>query len=292
MSMPPPYGSAPAGPPPVCPRHPDLVSYVSCQRCGRPACPACQRPAAVGVQCVDCVAQAHRGTRQAVTVSGAAWRSHAPVATYVVIALCLFGYALQRLIPGFSESFLAWNVLTREQPWRLLTAGFLHDTSTVLPMHLALNMLSFWFLGRALEPVLGHWRLASVFLVGVVGGSAAQVILTSPFSSGWGASGGVFALGGALLVQLRHDRAQLTSLAVVLGINLVYGFTLGSGISWQAHVGGLVTGVILGFLYAAGARLSSRATLHVVGTLVLAALLVATGMALDDIDVPVRFGLG
>ena len=50
-----------AAAPPVCPRHPDRISYVSCQRCGRPVCPECQRPAPVGIQCVDCVKQeAHR----------------------------------------------------------------------------------------------------------------------------------------------------------------------------------------------------------------------------------------
>ena len=44
-----------ASAPPVCPRHPDRISYVMCQRCGRPVCPECQRPAPVGIQCVDCV---------------------------------------------------------------------------------------------------------------------------------------------------------------------------------------------------------------------------------------------
>ena len=48
---------------PVCPRHPDRVSYVRCQRCGRPICPECQRPAAVGVQCVDCVREAPKSVR-------------------------------------------------------------------------------------------------------------------------------------------------------------------------------------------------------------------------------------
>ncbi len=55
---------------PVCPRHPDRVSYVRCQRCGRPVCPECQRPAAVGVQCVDCVKQQAKTVRSTRTVFG------------------------------------------------------------------------------------------------------------------------------------------------------------------------------------------------------------------------------
>ena len=55
---------------PVCPRHPDRESYVRCQRCERPVCPECQRPAAVGVQCVDCVAEGAKTVRPARTVFG------------------------------------------------------------------------------------------------------------------------------------------------------------------------------------------------------------------------------
>jgi len=46
------------------------VAYVRCQRCHRPTCPSCQRPAAVGIQCVDCVAQGQREVRQGKTVFG------------------------------------------------------------------------------------------------------------------------------------------------------------------------------------------------------------------------------
>ena len=65
---------------PVCPRHPDRVSYVRCQRCGRPTCPECQRPAAVGVQCVDCVrerasAPCARPARRSAARSATAGRS-------------------------------------------------------------------------------------------------------------------------------------------------------------------------------------------------------------------------
>ena len=59
MSTPPTsYGEELPATGPTCPRHPDRVSYVSCQRCGRPTCPECQVPAAVGVHCVDCARQA------------------------------------------------------------------------------------------------------------------------------------------------------------------------------------------------------------------------------------------
>ena len=57
---------------PVCPRHPERESHVRCQRCGRPVCPECQRPAAVGVQCVDCVQQSARESRSVRTIFGGA----------------------------------------------------------------------------------------------------------------------------------------------------------------------------------------------------------------------------
>lgn len=265
---------------PHCPRHPDRVSYVRCQRCGRPACPECQRPAAVGVHCVDCVREAQAGVRQVRTASGVVVRARKPVVTYAIMALCVVGYLMQLFVPGFSQAFVEWNLAVGHEPWRMLTAGFLHDTSNPLPVHLALNMLSLWFLGRALEPVLGHWRFAAVFCLGVIGGSVAQVLLSDPTTSGWGASGGIFAIGAALLVELRHDRQSLISMAVVLGINLVYGFTIGANISWQAHVGGLVTGLILGGIYASGTKVKNREAYHVACTVLVGILLVWLGMYL------------
>src|SRR5216684_4874247 len=64
---------------PTCFRHPGRETYVSCVRCGRPACPDCLRQAAVGQQCVECVRDASQGTRQARTAFGGR-----PVATAVV----------------------------------------------------------------------------------------------------------------------------------------------------------------------------------------------------------------
>src|SRR5690606_40154173 len=86
---------------PVCPRHPDRVSYVRCKRCDRPACPDCQRPTDVGVLCVDCereLARAQASTRPR-TAMGGRMRTGAPVVTYTLIALCVLAYLGQMLAP-------------------------------------------------------------------------------------------------------------------------------------------------------------------------------------------------
>lgn len=259
--------------PPVCPRHPDRVSYVSCQRCGRPVCPECQRQAPVGVQCVDCVTQQRQAARTVRQV-----HPGRPTATYGLIAVCVAVFLVQLAVPRFTVWFLDFTPYLPEQPYRMLTAGFLHDSSRLVSMHLILNMASLYFLGRVLEPAIGHARFLGVFLIGVIGGSVAVGFLGSPQDTVLGASGGIFALGGALLVLLRRDRQNLIAMAVILGINLTYGFIV-SGVSWQAHVGGIVTGVLLGLLYSAGARVQRHTgAVQLVGSLVLAAALVVAGI--------------
>ena len=85
---------------PVCPRHPDRESYVRCQRCGRPTCPECQRPAAVGVQCVDCVREGAKSVRQGRTVFGGAATDGRPLVTMTIIGICVAVFLLQMAVPG------------------------------------------------------------------------------------------------------------------------------------------------------------------------------------------------
>lgn len=279
MSDTPQYGAYGQAAAPVCPRHPDRVSYVRCQRCDRPVCGECQRPAAVGVICVDC-ARAARTTRPRVKrASGST-----PVVTYGLIAVCVVVYVGQLAIPGLAQKLFDFTPWVPEQPWRLLTAGFLHSTQGIVSLHLVMNMVSLWFLGRVLEPVLGRWRFASVFLIGVVGGSVAMGFLNW-MTPALGASGGIFALGGALLVVLRKDRQNLVAMGVILGINFVYGL-MRPGVAWEAHLGGLVVGVLLGLVYETGRRRAlvsaqggrTTATVHVVLTVALAMILVGLGI--------------
>jgi membrane associated rhomboid family serine protease len=277
------YG-LPAGQPqqgaPVCPRHTDRVSYVMCQRCGRPACPECHRPAAVGIQCVDCVRDAARKAPQPKTVYGGTVRTGAPLVTWTLIGVCVLFFLLQLAVPGFTDRLLYAPVYTSAyapaEPWRMLSAAFLHSTSFL--MHIAFNMYALWILGQALEPLLGRARFLALYLLSAVGGSVAVLLLANPLGGVVGASGAVFGLFGALFVIQRRRGGDVRQLVVLLAINGVLGFVV-SGISWQAHLGGLLTGAAAAAVLVHVPRRSGRGALHWIALASLAILLAIATVA-------------
>lgn len=279
MSYPQP-GAAPTPPPPVCPRHPDRVSYVRCQRCNRPTCPECQRPAAVGVQCVDCVREAAARTPANRTIFGGVARQGRPVVTLTLIGLCVVSYLLQQVTDTWTRDLLFAPVVGEQEPWRFLTAAFLHAPNQ--PFHLLFNMVALWSVGPFLEQAFGRWRYLVLYLLSALGGSVMFMALAS-FPQGWvtglyGASGAVFGLFGAVLVVLRRVGRSAGAIIGVIAINAVLGFVL-PGVAWQAHLGGLIVGAALGAVFA----YTPRARQHVaaVGASVLTlAVLVAVPVLL------------
>ena len=266
---------------PVCPRHPDRVSYVSCQRCGRPACPECQRPAAVGVQCVDCVREGARAVRMPRTQLGGRVTDGRPVVTISIIGICVAAWVLQLVSPAVTDQFAFAPVVGRAEPWRFLTAAFLHSPSIATIYHIGFNMYALWIVGSYLEPLLGRVRFAVLYLVAAVGGSVGSLMLASPptaldpLGKGWdtavvGASGAVFGLFAALLVLNRHLGRSTAGIWAVIIINAVIGFTV-QGIAWQAHLGGAVTGAACALVLVATAspRLRRYQLPGLVGVLVL-----------------------
>ena len=254
--------SAPPTAEPVCPRHPDLVSYVRCQRCERPVCPACQRTAAVGVQCVDCVREQAAHFPTARTTFGGRVRDGRPVVTLAIIAVSVVAFLLQSALPGFTGRFAFVPVLAQSQPWRFVTSAFLHDTGFVL--HIVFNMYLLWMVGPMLEGQLGRRRFLALYLLSALGGSVGYLALADPTNpSSWGgavvgASGAVFGLFGALLVVNRRLGLESRGLIVLIAINAVIGFIPGLNIAWQAHLGGLLTGALVAavLVYAPRARRS------------------------------------
>ncbi|ALO65562.1 rhomboid family intramembrane serine protease [Arthrobacter alpinus] len=238
-SHPVPYPSTGA---PVCPRHPDRVSYVSCQRCGRPACPDCQRSAAVGIQCVDCVSEASKSVPSRRTIFGGVVRTGRPLVTITMMAICVAMYALDLAIPKdfIFQNFAYAPFYTETEPWRMVTSAFLHSTNL---MHIAFNMYALWILGNALESAFGRVRFLAVYLVSAFAGSVGVLLLSPIDTVVVGASGAVFGLFGALFVVQKKRGGDLRQIVVLLAINAAIGFVI-PNIAWQAHLGGLIAGAL------------------------------------------------
>ncbi|MFT4052441.1 MAG: rhomboid family intramembrane serine protease [Microbacterium sp.] len=239
-----------------CYRHPQRQSFVLCQRCLRTICPECQTQLPVGVICPECLAgqqgvqrAPHRATvtrmprRRATAV-----RAGVPIVTYALVGVTSV-FSLIGLIPGLGsvvQAYLAFRGdLAYLQPWRLLTVTLVHASI----WHVVLNMLALWSLGRSLEPLLGRVRFLALYLLSALGGSVLTALL-APSTWVVGASGAVWGLLGAMFVIGRHLGANVTAIAVLLGLNLVITFLPGSTIAWQAHIGGGLVGALIGFIFA------------------------------------------
>jgi len=244
--------------PPVCPRHPDRVSFVKCQRCGQPVCPECMRSAAVGVQCVDCVQGHQKALRVTRRNAIGALAIEKPTVTYAVIGLCAAMFVLQLVVGNsWTNRFAFSPAIGAIEPWRFLTSAFLHSPGFI--GHILFNMWAFWQCGQLLERTLGHARFVTLCLVTALGGSVGFLLLAgAPGSAGWatpvvGASGMVFGLFGALIPIMRTAGQSARQIWVLIAINAVLGFVV-RGIAWQAHLGGLLVGLAMSWGYTHWAR--------------------------------------
>lgn len=259
-----------------CYRHPDRQSFTLCQRCGRTVCPSCQTQAAVGVHCPECIkeARAHGPKRKPILVRASRASSGKPVVTYTLIALTVAIFLLQ-LIPGsaVTQALVYYPPLTASEPWRMVTSAFLHSPSSIF--HVGFNMFTLFIFGRALELPLGRSRFLALYLISAFGGSVA-VLFLAPASVVLGASGAVFGIVAAFFVIQRRMGFKNRALIIVLGINLVAGFIPGLNISWEAHVGGLVTGALLALVFLRNRNKKSTIPEGALVALVAAGLIVLT----------------
>lgn len=230
------------------------------------------------MQCVDCVREGAKGQREARTAFGGRASGGRPILTQSVMALSAVVFLLQ-LVPSIGDDLFRAAAFAPaaavSEPWRFLTSGFLHSTSFFL--HIAFNLYALYLVGQYLEPLLGRARYAALYLLSIVGGSTGVYLLADPFGTSWftgtiGASGGVFGLFGALLVVQRKLRRESRQIVVLLGINFVLGFVI-ANISWQAHLGGLVTGAAAATVLAHAPK-ERRTAVQVGGLVAIAALLV------------------
>lgn len=187
--------------------------------------------------------------------------------TYILIAINLLGYIFSVVL---SQSFMDIDIevlakmgaiygpatVLYHEWWRLVTAMFLHGGMT----HLLMNMFSLYLIGRGVEQYFNAKSYLSLYFVsGIIGGLVS--IIVHPVSVGVGASGAIFgvfgALGGFFMAHREkiesHTKAFMKDFAIIIGINLVIGFSIPS-VDVSAHVAGLIVGFIGGYVISKNPR--------------------------------------
>ena len=247
------------------------------------------RPASVGFQCPECVAEGSKTVRQGRTVFGGRISGDTSRVSITVIGLCVAVYVLGA-VGGrdFALDYgnLAGPVLSPVdgtsigvadgQYYRLITAAFLHAGV----FHLAMNMFALAQLGPVLESALGRVRFLSLYVLSALGGSTLSYLVSDRGSVGVGASGAIFGLFGAYYIVVRRLGGETRSILTLLAVNLVITFAVPI-IDWRAHVGGLITGSVVAAALAYAPRGERRATFQTaacagVGLLIVAAVVLRT----------------
>lgn len=210
------------------------------------------RSAAVGHQCVECVDAGARSVRGLRTRFGGPKRaSSTPVVTYALIAVNVLAFIAEMAVPDVQRDFALWPpaVAVYGEFYRLVTSVFLHYG----PTHLLLNMWALYVVGAALEVWLGRLRFTALYALSGLGGSVLVYLLSPLNSATAGASGAVFGLFAATFVVAKRLTLDVRWVAAVIVVNLIFTFVTPAisshQISWQGHVGGMVTGAAITAAY-------------------------------------------
>src|SRR5262249_11942821 len=167
--------------------------------------------------------------------------------------------------------------------WRLLTAAFVHGGL----FHIAMNMWCLWSLGRLAERLFGKWQTFAIYIVAGIGGSLLSIAY-DPNRLSVGASGAIFGIVGALIAGLkfgdfpiswRQQRATLSSVVFFAVFSFVWGMS-STGTDNMAHLGGFITGLLLGMPL--GAFAQKHKLLQLATILVTAGVIFAAGRQLVE----------
>lgn len=239
---------------PVCYRHPDRETWLSCSRCGRPVCTQCVVEAPVGQRCPDCIAREGRQQNIKTNRRAVSGLSEAPF-TKILIAVAVLAFAAGVLVPGldrwlFVRLAQANELVQTGEWWRMFTVFVLHGGIT----HLLFNMWALYVLGPQIERASGSFGYLTMFFGAVGAGGATAVLLGNPGDVLVGASGGIFGIFGVWLIWSFHrrntayGRAMFAQFVGLLVINAALPLMI-PNISWQGHLGGLVAGLVVGQLW-------------------------------------------
>jgi len=230
------------------------------------------RDAAVGHQCTECVGAGAKTVRQPRTRFGGRQYGANPVVTYALIAVNVLMFGLQTVSADLQSELVLFSPAVADGDlYRLLTSAFLHYGVT----HLLFNMWALYVVGPPLEASLGRLRFSALYVLSALGGSVLVYLLSSLGAATAGASGAIFGLFGASFVVGKRLNLDVKWVIGLIAINLAFTFVIplmgGMNISWQGHIGGLVTGAVVAAAYAYAPR-ERRTLIQVSATVALVVL--------------------
>jgi membrane associated rhomboid family serine protease len=172
-----------------------------------------------------------------------------PTLIWVLIAINIVLFIATTISPQIMVQLGLIPLFLKAHPWTAVTSMFLHANL----WHLLFNMMTLYFFGTFLLMLMDTKRFLLVYFIGGIIGSLFFAWLAPPLSLAVGASGAIYALGGTLVVMRPKVRVLFYFFPMPLWLAILIGFLLtlfpGNGIAWQAHLGGLVVGLIAGYFF-------------------------------------------
>lgn len=167
---------------------------------------------------------------------------------WILLAINVAVYIMTIARPDIGNYLAMTKPISGSHYWTILSAMFVHASFS----HIFFNMLNFYFFGTfSLQLIERNWFLLVYFLGGIVG-NLMFLAIGPMYSAAVGASGAIFALGGLLAVmrpKLRILFYFFIPMPLWLGIVIAFVITaFVAGIAWQAHLGGIIVGLIVGFI--------------------------------------------
>jgi len=202
----------------------------------------------------------------------------------IFIAMIISG--VHFLMPE-SQSLLEWGANFRPltlsgQSWRLFAAIFLH----IGIFHLLLNMYALLYIGVLLEPYLGKTRFLAAYLISGLAASVTS-LWWHDLTISAGASGAIFGMYGVFLALLTTNlldksvqKALLASIAIFVGYNILNGLKPDSGIDNAAHIGGLLSGLIIGYAFIPSLKKPDNSALKLLTIGILSVVLLVSSVAI------------
>lgn len=186
--------------------------------------------------------------------TGSRYVTYAIIGVNIVVFAAMVASGVDLIAPT-SIDILKWGanygpLTVTGDWWRLITSTFVH----IGIIHLAFNMYALYMVGIYLEPMLGRIKYGVAYLsTGIFASIGSLIWHDDPVASA-GASGAVFGIYGVFLALLftnlipkQMRMSLLKSIGIFVAFNLIYGMR--TGIDNAAHIGGLVTGMVIGFIY-------------------------------------------